>query len=69
MVEKDLLTVVDKLSGNLKDRSEFVEAALNAYIAQLERDRLSARDREIIDNCADELNEEALDVLDYKVTL
>jgi len=63
-----LLETVDKLSDK-GDRSGFIEAALRVYIVQLVRHNQSARDLEIINRRADDLNEEALDVLDYQVAL
>jgi metal-responsive CopG/Arc/MetJ family transcriptional regulator len=68
-VEKDLLDAVDKLSGKDKTRSEFIEAAIKAYLSQIARHMQNAKDLEIINERADDLNEEALDVLDYQVTL
>jgi len=67
-VEKDLLEAVDRLSED-KNRSEFIEAAIQAYIAQLARHKQNASDLEIINERADDLNAEALDVLDYQVAL
>ena len=68
-VDKDLLEAVDKLSGNGKNRSEFIEAAIQAYVAQTARRKQNAEDLDIINERADDLNEEALDVLDYQVAL
>jgi metal-responsive CopG/Arc/MetJ family transcriptional regulator len=68
-VDKDLLEAVDRLSGKDRNRSEFIEAAIQAYIAQIARNKQSAKDLEIINDRADDLNEEALDVLDYQVAL
>ena len=67
-VDKGLLETVDKLSGK-DDRSRFVEAALRAYVAQVTRHKQNGEDLEIINKRADDLNEEALDVLDYQVAL
>jgi len=67
-VDKGLLETVDKLSGK-DDRSRFIEAAIRAYIAQVVRRRQTVKDLEIIDRSADDLNREALDVLDYQVAL
>jgi metal-responsive CopG/Arc/MetJ family transcriptional regulator len=67
-VDKRLLETVDKLSGK-DDRSGFIEAALRAYIAQLVRHEQNVKDLEIINRRADDLNQEALDVLDYQVAL
>lgn len=68
-VDKDLLEAVDKLSGKNKNRSEFVEAAIQACIVQQTRGNENARDLEVINNSADILNQEALDVLDFQVGL
>ena len=67
-VDKRLLDAVDRLSGK-NDRSRFIEAALRAYVAQLVRHKQNARDLAVINKNADELNEEALDALDYQVGL
>jgi metal-responsive CopG/Arc/MetJ family transcriptional regulator len=68
-MDKDLLETVNKLLGKYRNRSEFIEAALQAYIAQITRHEQNAKDAEIINRCADDLNKEALDVLDYQVAL
>lgn len=68
-VEKDLLEAVDRLTGASKGRSEFIEAAIQAYIVQRTPVNGSARDLEMINESADILNQEALDVLDYQVAL
>ena len=67
-VDKGLLETVDKLSDK-GDRSSFIEAALRLYILQLVRHDQNAKDLEMINQRADALNEEALDVLDYQVAL
>lgn len=68
-VERDLLETVDKLSGKNKNRSEFIEAAIQAFVAQHMREANDARDLEMINKSADILNQEALDVLDYQVAV
>ncbi len=68
-LSKELLKAVDKLSGRNKSRSEFIETALHVYIAHLIRNEQNARDLEIINRRAGDLNEEALDVLTYQVSL
>jgi metal-responsive CopG/Arc/MetJ family transcriptional regulator len=67
-VDKGLLETVDKLSDK-GDRSSFIEAALRLYILQFVRHDQNLKDLEIINQRADALNEEALDVLDYQVAL
>ncbi len=66
-LSEDVLKAIDKLSGRSKNRSEFIEKALRAYIAQMIRQGRNARDLEIINRRADRLNKEAQDVLAYQV--
>ena len=66
-LSEDVIKAMDKLSGQYKNRSEFVELAVRNYIAQLIRKQRNARDLEIINQRADRLNAEALDVLAYQV--
>jgi metal-responsive CopG/Arc/MetJ family transcriptional regulator len=68
-VDKGLRETVDRLSGQHKNRSEFIETALQAYIAQLTRCEQNAKDLEVINQHADDPNQEALDVLEYQVAL
>ncbi len=65
-LSEDLIKAIDKLTGRSKNRSEFIETAVRAYIAQQARRERNARDLEIINQHADRLNEEALDVLAYQ---
>ena len=64
-VEKELLKTVNKLSRQHKNRSEFIEIALRAYISENGK-AAESRDLHILNRHADELNREALDVLDYQ---
>jgi hypothetical protein len=65
-----LLEAIDRRASQFKtNRSEFLESAAWAFIQQLARDELNARDLEIIDKRADYLNREAADVLAYQVPL
>ncbi len=66
-LSEDLLKAIDDQSGPEKNRSEFIENALRAYMSQVIRDRQNAKDLEIINREADRLNEEAADVLSYQV--
>ena len=68
-VEKDLLETVDKLSGKNKNRSEFIEAAIQAYAGERTRATENARDLDLINESADILNQEAFDVLNCQVAL
>jgi metal-responsive CopG/Arc/MetJ family transcriptional regulator len=66
-LSEDVVKAMNKLSGQYRNRSEFIELAVRNYIAQLIRKQRNARDLEIINQRADRLNEEALDVLAYQV--
>ncbi|NJN96250.1 MAG: hypothetical protein HC875_20125 [Anaerolineales bacterium] len=68
-LSEDILQTVDELSGSYKNRSEFIETAVRAFIDQLIRDQQNARDLEILNRHADRLNQEAADVLAYQVEL
>jgi metal-responsive CopG/Arc/MetJ family transcriptional regulator len=66
----ELLKIIDKRSKQFKkNRSDFIESAVWAFIEQLKRDEQNARDLEIINRRADFLNEEAADVLAYQISL
>jgi len=53
----------------VKNRSEFIETALRAFLTQVIRNERNARDLRLINDRADALNREALDVLDFQVKL
>jgi metal-responsive CopG/Arc/MetJ family transcriptional regulator len=57
---------IDRLAGSSENRSQFIETALRAYIAQLVRKSRAARDLQLINRHAARLNAEALDVLGYQ---
>ena len=65
----DLLQLMDRFAARYKNRSDFVETALRVFIAQLIRNEQHARDLEIINQRAEQLNKEAMDVLAYQVAL
>lgn len=66
-LSEDLLEAIDKRSGQFKNRSDFIEAAIRAFIAQAIREEQNAKDLAIINLRADRLNQEAADVLAYQV--
>jgi metal-responsive CopG/Arc/MetJ family transcriptional regulator len=65
----ELLKAIDKYGRTYKNRSDFIEAAIWAFIGQIIRERQNARDIEIINRNAERLNAEAQDVLAYQVSL
>ncbi|MBI5079903.1 MAG: ribbon-helix-helix protein, CopG family [Chloroflexi bacterium] len=67
-LSEELLKVIDKRAKQYKkNRSDFVEAAVWAFIGHMIRDEQNAKDLEIINRRADFLNQEAADVLAYQV--
>ncbi|HKZ86689.1 MAG TPA: ribbon-helix-helix domain-containing protein [Anaerolineae bacterium] len=68
-LSEDLLAAIDKRAGQFKNRSDLIETALWAFITQMARDEQNARDLAIINQQADRLNREAVDVLAYQVDL
>lgn len=68
-LDKQLLKKVDRLSRRYKNRSELIEAALHAHVARINRHERDSKDLDTINRIAGALNKEALDVLDYQVTL
>ncbi len=68
-LSNELVEAINEYGQPYKNRSDFIEAAVWAFIKQIVRDQQNARDIEIINRNADQLNEEALDVLAYQVQL
>lgn len=66
-LSEDLLQIIDQRAGSERTRSEFIEMALRAFIAQMIRHEQNSRDMEIINRRAEHLNQEAADVLAYQV--
>ena len=66
-LSEDLLDAIDESSGQFKNRSDFVEAAIRAYIEHMIREEQNAKDLAIINRQADRLNKEAIDVLEYQL--
>ena len=68
-LSEDLLKAIDEYAGEYNNRSEFIEKAVRVFLRQLIRRQQDARDLEIINQRADHLNQEAMDVLTYQVGL
>ena len=68
-LSEDLLKAIDRGSKKYGSRSEFIEAALLAFISQMARGERNARDLRIINQRAKRLNIEAADVLAYQVEM
>jgi len=62
----DLIQAIDGYTREYHTRSEFIEEAVRVFIKQLIRKQQDTRDLKIINNRADYLNKEALDVLTFQ---
>jgi metal-responsive CopG/Arc/MetJ family transcriptional regulator len=65
----EVLDLIDQRREEFPSRSEFLERAARAFLAQLARTEAERRDLAIINRNADELNAEAEDVLAFQVAL
>ncbi len=68
-LSQDLIATIDAHQETYKTRSEFIEAAIRAFVAQLRLAEQNAKDAAILNRNADKLNREAMDVLAYQVEL
>lgn len=68
-LSEELVHEIDAYCDRFKNRSLFLETAARYYIKQLRRAEQDARDVEIINQWADDLNEEVLEALEYQVGL
>jgi metal-responsive CopG/Arc/MetJ family transcriptional regulator len=71
-LSKEILKGIDRIAGSKKgskrSRSALIEAVLAQYLRQQARAQVEARDLELINQAADELNSEVEDVLRYQAT-
>ena len=67
-LSKEVLTGIDRIAGSKQSRSALIEAVLAQYLRRQKRAQIEARDLELINQAADELNAEVEDVLRYQAT-
>jgi metal-responsive CopG/Arc/MetJ family transcriptional regulator len=65
-LSREVLAVVDRMAGSKQSRSAFIERALREYLREQARAKVEARDLELINKAADELEAEVEDVLRYQ---
>lgn len=65
-LSEDLIEMIDRLTGETNNRSEFIETALRNYIARQSRDARNRRDLMIINRRHARLNKEAADALAFQ---
>ena len=66
-LEEGVVAAVERAARAGESRSQVIERLLRQSLAEQERAAIDRRDRAILDARADELNEEAVDVLGYQV--
>ena len=64
---QEMITAVNEAAREGESRSQVIERLLRRSFSVQERVNVDKRDRNIINEHADELNEEAVDVLAYQV--
>ena len=67
-LSEDVLAQVDRLAGLKQSRSAFIERVLRRYLRERSKAALHARDLVRINRAADELNQEASEVLEYQAS-
>ena len=65
----ETIRAVDQVAGETSNRSRVIEQAVLEFLERRKRQLREARDLEILDAAADELNREVEDVLDYQAEL
>jgi hypothetical protein len=64
----DVLAGIERLAGAKHSRSAFIELVLRKFLREQARATLHARDLQLLNAAADELNAEAEDVLGYQAS-
>ena len=67
-LSREILPGIDRMAGSKQSRSAFIEGVLTRYLRQQARAHIEARDLELINNAAGELNDEVEDILRYQQT-
>ena len=68
-LSKEVLTGIDRIAGSKQSRSAFIEAVLSQYLRERNRAQRDARDLDLINRYAEELNRDALEALEYQAPL
>jgi len=67
-LSSDVLAEIDRLAGSKSSRSALIERVLRRYLRERVRAAMNARDLKEINRAADQLNAEAIDVVEYQPT-
>ena len=68
-LSREVLTGIDRIAGSKQSRSAFIEAVLSQYLRERRKAQRDARDLELINRHADELNRDALEGLEEQAPL
>jgi len=68
-LSEEVLREIDQISGESRNRSAFIENAIQAYLKKRAKKISDDRDLEILNRNSKRLNREAEDVLSYQVEL
>ena len=66
-ISEEVLAAIDEIAVRPGNRSRVIERALVEFIERRQRQDREARDLELLNRAADELNREVEDVLAYQV--
>ena len=67
-LSSEVLAEIDRLAGSKSSRSALIERVLRRYLRERVRAAMNARDLKEINRAADQLNAEAIDVVEYQPT-
>jgi metal-responsive CopG/Arc/MetJ family transcriptional regulator len=65
-LSQEVLTGIDRIAGSKQSRSAFIENVLRQHLKERAKSDRSAHELAILNQFADEMNEEAEDVLRYQ---
>jgi metal-responsive CopG/Arc/MetJ family transcriptional regulator len=68
-LSKEVLNGIDRVAGSKQSRSALIEQVLQEYLRHRARMQRDARDLEIINRNAEQLNRDAEDGLEYQAPL
>jgi metal-responsive CopG/Arc/MetJ family transcriptional regulator len=68
-IDEEVLRAIDRVATRARSRSRIIEDAARDYLTRQARVARDTRDRELIDQAADDLNAEMDDVLSYQADL
>ena len=68
-LSEEVLLEIDKISGETRNRSAFIEIAIRDFLKKRAKKIRDDRDLEILNKNSKRLNREAEDVLSYQVEL